>query len=237
MGFNLNAQDTSNYTGTPGNYRIDYYDSILKFNSKDYCWRREEFYNDTLFSIEFLATDKFNPIKTYTGYYPDGKISFLRTYNYDGEYSELHGIKQLRFKNGNLKQTGLYHHGVKYGNWITYNAYGSRKIWSQYDTPIVDTLSNSKFLKSFPDKISADTITIDSDSSFYDYFPCVSFGKNGIEVIYENNKPSEVRIFQYGSLIYRTQKKMKMKKMIRKSKILPDVKLCGHVHENATNTN
>lgn len=236
MGSFVYAQDTINYTGTPGDFYIDYYDSIIKFNSKEYCWRREEYYNDTLFSIEFLAINKFNPIETYTGYYPNGNISFLRTYFFDGEYSELHGIKQLRYENGNLKQTGLFHHGVKYGNWIIYNSDGSRNTWSQYDTPIVDTLSNSKFLKSFPEKIINDTITIDSNSSFYATFPCVSFGKNGIEVIYENNKPIEVRLFQYGSLIYRTQKKYKMKKMIHKSKILPDVKLCGHGHENATNT-
>ncbi len=230
LSWNVHSQDTISFSHTPGDYRVDYYDSIETLNSINHCWRREEYVKDTLFSIEYLALDKHHPIKNYTGYYPNGNMAFKRSYFFDGEHSEAFGVKELYYENGNLKEKGNYHHGVKYGNWIYYNADGSIKTWTQYESPITDTISSFSYLKSFPDKIIRDSITMESDDSFYDLFPCASFGKNGIEVLYESGKPFEVRKYEFGKLILSTKKRYKMNKLIRKRRIFPDIKLCGHKH-------
>lgn len=230
VSWNTHSQDTINLTNTAGDYWIDYYDSIETLYSRNYCWRREEYVKGVLFSVEYLALDKHHPIKNYTGYYPNGNIAFKRSYFFDGEYSEAFGIKELYYENGNIKERGIYHHGIKYGNWIYYNNNGSLKIWSQYESPVADTISSFRYLKSFPDKIIQDTITIETDTSFSDLFPCASFGKNGIEVLYKLGKPFEVRKYEYGILILTTKKRFKMKKLIRQRIIYPDIKLCMHKH-------
>lgn len=227
---NLHSQDTINPTNTSGNFWIDYYDSIETFNSKKYCWRREEYVNNVLFSIEYLALDKHHPIKHYKGYYPNGNVAFKRSYFFDGEHSEAFGIKELYYENGNLKEKGIYHHGIKYGNWFYYNNDRSLKIWTQYESPIADTISSFRYLNSFPDKIIQDTITIETDTSFFDLFPCASFGKNGIEVLYESGNPFEVRKYEFGNLILTTKKRFKMNRLIRQSRIYSDIKLCMHKH-------
>lgn len=225
------TQDTVNVTGVPGNFWVDHHDSILKFVSKEYCWRREEFVNDTLFSIEYLALNKHHPVKNYTGYYPNGKIAFKRTYLFDGQFSEAHGVKQLYYANGNLKEEGSYHHGVKWGNWSYYNPDGTLKIWTQYDSPVADTLSSFSYLAAFKDKLMMDTLTTEADTSFYDLFPCASFGKNGVEVHYESKKPVEGRKYKSGKLVFATRKRGEIKRLIRKSALLfPDIKLCPHGH-------
>lgn len=230
LSWNAHAQDTINITNTPGDFWIDYYDSIETLYSRNYCWRREQYVKDTLFSIEYLDLNKHHPIKNYTGYYPNGNMAFKRSYFFDGEYSEAFGVKELYYNNGNLKEKGKYHHGIKYGNWFYYNADGSIKIWTQYESLIADTISSFRYLKFFPDKIISDTITIESDTSFYDYFPCASFGKNGIEVLYESGKPFEVRKYEFGKLILTTKKRYKMNKLIRQRRIYADIKLCMHKH-------
>lgn len=230
LSWNSHSQDTINITNTPGNFWIDYYDSIETYIAKDYCWRREQYFKDTLFSIEYLALDKHHPIKNYIGYYPNGNIAFKRSYFFDGEYSEPFGEKELYYENGNLKEKGLYRHGIKYGNWIYYNDDGSINVWTQYDSPIADTISSFRYLKIFPDNIIQDTITIETDSSFIDLFPCASFGKNGIEVLYESGKPCEVRKYEFGQLILTTKKRFEMKKLIKQRLIYSDVILCMHKH-------
>lgn len=230
LSLNAHSQDTINLTNTPGDFWIDYYDSIETLTAKKYCWRRVEYVNNVLFSIEYLAPDKHHPIKQYTGYFPNGKIAFKRSYFFDGEYSEAFGVKELYYENGNLKEKGLYRHGIKYGDWKYYTADGSIKLLTQYDSPIADTISSFRYLASFPDKIIRDTLTIETDPSFYDHFPCASFGKNGIEVLYESGKPIEVRKYEFGTLILTSNKRVRMKKLIRQSKIFPDILLCMHKH-------
>jgi antitoxin component YwqK of YwqJK toxin-antitoxin module len=217
-------------TNISGDFWIDYYDSIETLNSKNYCWRREQYIKDNLFSIEYLALNKHHPIKKYTGYFPNGNIAFKRSYFYDGENSEAFGDKELYYENGNLKEKGLYRHGIKYGNWIYYNDDGSIKIWTQYESSIADTISSFRYLKSFPSKLIQDTITIDTDTTFIDLFPCASFGKNGIEVLYEFGKPIEARKYEYGQLILTTKKRIEMKKLIKRRIIYPDIILCMHRH-------
>jgi hypothetical protein len=227
---NIHSQDTINITGTPGNFWVDSYDSIVKFLSKEYCWRREEYVNDVLFSIEYLALDKHHPIKNYTGYYPNGNMAFKRSYLFDGSYSEAFGLKELYYENGNLKEKGIYHHGIKCGNWKYYNTNGSLKITTEYDSPYADTISRFGYLSNFPDKISLDTLTIESDTSFYDIFPVASFGKNGIEVFYNEGKPFEVRTYEFGLLISVTKKKREIKKLLKQQIFYSDIQLCGHRH-------
>lgn len=225
ISWNVYSQDTVRFTGTQADFWIDYYDSIETTDSKTYCWRREEFSEGVLFSIEYLTQDRFFPIKDFSGYYPNGNLAFKRTYFFDGLYSEISGVKELFFENGKIKERGFYQHGIKCGVWTTYNSDGSLKLLTQYESKVADTISSFSYLTNYRDKIINDTLTFDTFLSFYDLFPCISFGKNGIEVVYQSGKQVEVRKYEFGKLVLSSRKKNTMKKLIRNSSLAKDHKI------------
>ena len=192
-----------------GDFWFNEFDSIAQ------KWSRKDFINNTLFSVEQLADNTFHPAGAYVGHFTDGTISFKRNFIFNVKYSEIHGVKCIYFKNGNLKEIGQFHHGIKFGNWVYYNSDGSINKRTQYIVPEIDTVTSALFRSSHGDHISIDTITSDEDPSFLALFPCVNFGKNGLEIRYNNNKPIEVRKFEYGKLIFVERRKHKVKNLIK----------------------
>lgn len=210
---NAFTQDTL-YLSTPhdGNFSVNEFDSVKRI------WSQKEYVNHVLFSIEHLAEDKYHSVEDYTGYFPDGSIAFKRNYYYDGKYSEPHGEKLIYYKNGKLKEKGQYFHGVKYGNWEYYNQDGKIKQMTQYNVPLIDTLTKMSSIPNFQKYVSKDTITSEADLTFYATIPIVSLGKNGFEIIYLNNSPIELRKFEYGVLVSVEKRKRIINKVL-KSKI------------------
>lgn len=193
------CQDTTQFSYPPnGSYWVDIFDSTRN------SWLRQDFIDSVLFSTEELDTSKFYPTGKFIGYYKNGSVAFKRSCFFDGEYSELHGVKEVYYNNGNPKERGNYIHGVKSGVWKYYNSDGSLKRSTEYYAPITDSLSSFSSLSSFPEKITNDTITLESETSFHTTFPCASFGKNGTEIIYNLGEPIEVRRYQYDSLLVST---------------------------------
>lgn len=219
------AQDTVRFTGTPGEFWVETYDSIFdwRLKSTDYCWRKDQYYNDTLFSTEYLTLNKSHNLGKYIGYFTNGTVAFERNYLYDGQYNELHGNKLLFYSNSQIKVKGLYYHSVKIGNWNYFDSIGNILRTTQYVVPDFDTITNIKYLTYSKENIELDTLTVDSDNTFLATIPIVSFGRNGIEIIYEKNRPIEVRLFEFGSLIRSERKKRKMKLMIKNAVIQPDI--------------
>jgi|GEM_PF-5199998 len=219
------AQDTIHFTGTPEEFWVETYDSIFNWKSKstDYCWRKDQYYNNTLFSTEYLTLNKSHNLGSYTGYFKNGNIAFKRTYLSDDQYCEVHGSKLLYYSNSQLKVHGLYFHSVKIGNWYYFDSIGNILRSIQYVVPDFDTITNVKYLTYSKENIELDTLTVDSDATFLATIPIISFGRNGIEIIYEKNKPIEVRLFEFGSLIRSERKKRKMKLLIKKVVIQPDI--------------
>lgn len=211
--FDVFTQDTL-YLSTPHdrNFSVNEFDSIKRI------WSQKEYVDNVLFSIEHLAEDKHHPIGNFTGYFPDGSLAFKRTYHFEGKFSEVHGEKLIYYKNGKLKEKGQYFHGVKYGNWEYYNQDGKIKQMTQYNVPLIDTLTKMSSIPNFQKYVSKDTITSEADLTFYATIPIVSLGKNGNEIIYVNSIPIELRKFEYGVLISVEKRKRIINKVL-KSKI------------------
>lgn len=175
-------------------------------------------YSDSiLFSTEELDSSKFYPTGEYIGFYVNGNVAFKREYIFDGEYSEIHGKKQIFFPNGRLKESGQYFHNIKIGKWIYFNEEGDTLKTTEYNVNFIDTITNSKFLNNPP--ISKDTINIKERNEFYDHFPIIDFGKNGFEVYYEDNNPSKLILFEHGVAIRTETELKKIKKLVTKPKL------------------
>lgn len=182
-------------------------------------WTIKEYNNNTLFSIEELASNKHHSSGKYEGYYPDGKKSFLRECRFDGEFSEIHGRKEVYFPNGNLKEKGQYWHSIKVGNWYYFNENGERTKITQYNVPEIDTVTNCRYQKD-KETFSLDTILLTfadtiPNNYFQSTFPMIDFGKNGIEVLYVKNKPIEVITYQSGKEMKRERNVRKIKQLIK----------------------
>lgn len=224
------SQDTTLISSDSSVYWVFQKDSIIKQSGHfEYvffpCWTRSEYINDTLFLEEQLALNKFNPIGTYKGYFPDGSPAFERNYHFDGQYSELHGVKKLYNSNGTLKEIGHYHHGIKCGVWMYYDDDGYLIRRTEYYIPEMDTVFNSKYQNPPEESISNDTVTSGADSSFTDTFPCIDYGKTGIETLYKNGKPILVRKYDRGELILTEDRKYKMKKIIKSAPVVTHIVL------------
>lgn len=216
LSWSISAQDTVHFTGTAGEYWIETYDSVLNADTVMHCLRKDQYYDDTLFSTEYMALDTHNPVSKYNGYYPNGKVTFLRTYHYDGRYCELHGLKELYYQNGNLKEIGLFYHGVKYGNWFYYNSDGTTLKWTQYFHAKIDTIMSFGQFADRKELLKRDTLTTEAVPSFYATISYASFGKNGIEVLYDHSKILEGRVFSNGELMFTENRKFHVKRLIRK---------------------
>lgn len=205
------GQDTTVFSNpSNGFFWIDTIDSARN------TWIRMEYSDSILFSKIELDSSKYYPIGEYIGYYVNGNIAFKREYFFDGEYSEIHGKKQIFFPNGRLKESGQYFHNIKIGKWIYFNENGDTLKTTEYNVTFVDTITNSKYLNNPP--ISTDTINIEDRKEFSDHWPIIDYGKNGFEVYYEDNIPRKLILFEHGVAIRTETKLKKIKKLATKTK-------------------
>lgn len=218
------AQDTTYLSDKPSTYYVFYKDSMESRNRTTVsCLKREEYHNDTLVTKGTVALDKHTLIDDYFGYYPNGQCSFLREYYYNGAISYLHGNRLVYYPNGQLKEIGHYHLGIRFGEWNYYDSLGNRIRRIQYDVPDIDTINKIDSTPDIDRYRAWDTLPVEPKRALPDIETCISFGKNGIEVLYKKNNPIEVRSFEFGNLIIVEKRKKQMKHMIKNAAILPDI--------------
>lgn len=211
-----NAQDTLYWTEPR-----DGYFSVEQFLPSEKLWIHDEYIDSVFFSREFLAEDKHHPNGSYTGFFPDSTVAFRITFRFDGTESYLSGGKAIYYRNGQLREHGQFYSGVQFGEWNYYNEDGTLQRSTQYSAP--EAREGSFVFAKDSLRVTTDTITSEADPTFSYVVSCLSNGKNGIEVLYKNAKPVEVRKYSFGTLIQTEKKKRKMRYLIRNAEILPDI--------------
>ena len=187
---------------------------IDNYNDSSNTWLRQDFSDSVLFSIEELDSGKFYSVGKYIGYYIDGTIAFNREHYFDGEYSYIHGKKQLYYPNGKLKEDGQYHLNIKIGKWTYFNKNGETLKTVEYNVPFLDSVAKVKH--NYHPPLSTDLISVKERNQFTSKSLVINFGKNGFEVILKNNVPTKLTLYEKGKVIFTETNQKKIRKLLAK---------------------
>ena len=188
---------------------------IETFDSTKKKWTLKHYNNNHLYLVEYLAEDKYLLIDSTTGYFPNGKLAFVKNYKFDGITSSLHGLKKTYFTNGKLKSQGDFYNDKKSGKWKKYDSLGNLLKTTEYRLSKIDSIPGIYNYS----KINNSVISMDSVNILDYYSEQVGFlnlGKNGYEILYHKNIPVEVTFYLNGEAIFSVKKKKQILKLIDK---------------------